>query len=40
MLSLFGYRLRKTEDGNNLDFEYLLKYFEYLLKYFKKIYLY
>ncbi len=28
MLSLFGYRLRKTEDGKNLDFEDLLEYFK------------
>ena len=28
MLSLFGYQLQKTEDGNNLDFEYSLEFFK------------
>ena len=28
MLSLFGYKLRKKEDGDSLDFEYSLKYFK------------
>ena len=41
MLSLFGYRLRKTKDGNNLDFEYSLEFFKkslHLLKiYFRKM---
>jgi hypothetical protein len=28
MLSLFGYKLRKTQDGNNLNFEYSLEFFK------------
>ncbi|HJT86034.1 MAG TPA: DUF559 domain-containing protein [Nitrososphaeraceae archaeon] len=32
MLSLSGYRLQKTKDGNNLDFEYLLEYFNKSLR--------
>jgi very-short-patch-repair endonuclease len=33
LLSLFGYKLRKKEDGDSLDFEYSLEYF-------KKVYIY
>ena len=38
MLSLFGYRLRKTQDGNNLDFEYSLEFFKKSLHLLKDLF--
>ena len=38
MLSLFGYRLRKTKDGNNLDFEYSLEFFKKSLHLLKNLF--
>ena len=38
MLSLFGYRLRKTKDGNNLDFEYSLEFFKKSLHLLKDLF--
>ena len=38
MLSLFGYKLRKTENGNNLDFKYSLEFFKKSLHLLKDLF--
>ena len=38
MLSLHGYKLRKTEDGNNLDFKYSLEFFKKSLHLLKDLF--